>query len=138
MSYYTLSIYTSGGEDRWWFTKGSKKGRWFLFTGGNTFVEDMRAILGYDMGWYWRISWSFCSPLMILFIFVFFAISYGPLTYQEYTYPPGLEVLGWCMCLASVMVIPGYMVYFLIVKAEGKSLAEVNKKLSMQAIIKLL
>lgn len=83
------------------------------------FVKDMSVILGSKMNYYWIACWVFITPTILLGIFIFFCIGYGPLTYQEYTYPAGPEALGWLMVLAAIIAVPGYMVYFLIFKATG-------------------
>lgn len=111
-------------QERWWFPWGSQSGKFWLFTGADQFVQDMKVILKFEMNWYWRACWMVVSPVILLFIFIFFCVTYGPLTYQEYTYPPAMELLGWMMVLAAVLVIPGYMVYFLAVKAKGDGLTE--------------
>ncbi|XP_072040069.1 sodium- and chloride-dependent glycine transporter 1-like [Amphiura filiformis] len=111
-------------QERWWFGCGSRSGTFFMSTGASQFVQDMKVILKFDMNWYWRACWMVISPAILLFIFIFFCVTYGPLTYQEYTYPPAMEFLGWCMVLAAVLVIPGYMVYFLLAKAKGDGIME--------------
>ena len=35
------------------------------FYGVNRFVNDLHFMLGFRSGWYWKICWSFCSPVFL-------------------------------------------------------------------------
>ena len=83
-------------------------------------------MLGYKMGIYWKVCWMVLAPFIIGFIFIFFIVSYEPLTYQEYTYTSAGDALGWLMVAAAVMPIPVWIVYFMITQSQGDSFSEVN------------
>uniref|UniRef100_A0A023G0M0 Putative gaba transporter ixodes scapularis gaba transporter n=1 Tax=Amblyomma triste TaxID=251400 RepID=A0A023G0M0_AMBTT len=52
---------------------------------------------------------------IVLAIFLFSVIKYQPLVYAKtYAYPWWGEMLGWLMALASMVMIPAYMLYFLL------------------------
>lgn len=48
-------------------------------TGMDRFLGDIKSMIGFEPGWYWRISWGFVSPffmgvsLMIIYMFLFFS-----------------------------------------------------------------
>lgn len=46
---------------------------------------------------------------------MFSVIKYQPIVYANtYTYPWWGEMMGWFMALVSMIMIPAYMIYFLI------------------------
>ncbi|XP_033631704.1 sodium- and chloride-dependent glycine transporter 1-like [Asterias rubens] len=92
--------------------------------GINRFIDDMEVMVPSGMGIYWKICLSFLSPLVLLFIFIFFCITYTKLEYNEYTYTGLGEALGWLMVLFAVLAVPAYAVFFVITKAEGDTLWE--------------
>jgi len=57
-------------------------------------------------------------------IFIFYVVQYEPLVYMDYRYPWWGEMIGWCMTMSSVLVIPGYAI-FIFIKTKG-TLAEVR------------
>lgn len=92
--------------------------------GINKFLRDMSIMLGYKMSIYWKVCWMVLAPFIIGFIFIFFIVSYEPLTYQEYTYTSAGDALGWLMVAAAVMPIPVWIVYFMITQSQGDSFSE--------------
>ncbi len=79
----------------------------------------MSIMLKYKMGIYWKACWLVAAPFIIGFIFIFFCVTYAPLTYQDYVFSPVGEFLGWMMVVAALFPILVYMVFFLICRAEG-------------------
>ena len=47
-------------------------------------------------------------------VFTFSVVSYKPVTYMEYEYPWWGEVIGICMALSVMLVIPIYAIYIFI------------------------
>ncbi|KAH7731788.1 sodium-dependent dopamine transporter-like [Aphelenchoides avenae] len=78
------------------------------------FCDDIRAMLGFTPGWYWRI--------MILSSF----INYQPLHYQDYEYPYAANVLGVFFALSSVSTIPLVGLYMLY-RQKGSTFMEVSR-----------
>ncbi|XP_071496278.1 sodium- and chloride-dependent glycine transporter 1-like [Diadema antillarum] len=88
--------------------------------GVGRFVNDLKAMIGFEVPVYWKIAWMFIAPFVISFIFIFFCVAYQPLTYDDdYVYPPFGEALGWAMAVSAMILIPAYFIYFFIFKAEG-------------------
>jgi hypothetical protein len=55
------------------------------------------------------------TPIICVGIFIFYTVQYEPLVYMDYHYPWWGEMIGWCMTLSSVLVIPGYAIYLFLV-----------------------
>ncbi|XP_055603109.1 sodium-dependent dopamine transporter [Uranotaenia lowii] len=83
--------------------------------GTERFCEDIRDMIGFAPGIYWRVCWKFVAPLFLLFIIIYGLIGYEPLSYEGYVYPPWANVLGWCIAGSSMIMIPLVAFYKLIV-----------------------
>ncbi|XP_062553443.1 sodium-dependent dopamine transporter isoform X1 [Armigeres subalbatus] len=83
--------------------------------GTQRFCEDIKDMIGFAPGIYWRVCWKFVAPLFLLFIIIYGLIGYEPLSYEDYVYPPWANVLGWCIAGSSMIMIPLIAFYKLIV-----------------------
>ncbi|KAL1140203.1 hypothetical protein AAG570_000135, partial [Ranatra chinensis] len=83
--------------------------------GTERFCNDIKDMIGFKPGFYWRICWKFVAPLFLMFIIFYGLIGYEPLTYEEYTYPVWANILGWLIAGSSVFMIPAIAVYQLII-----------------------
>uniref|UniRef100_A0A131YKJ9 Transporter n=1 Tax=Rhipicephalus appendiculatus TaxID=34631 RepID=A0A131YKJ9_RHIAP len=62
-----------------------------------------------------RLGWKVFIPAMCVAIFLSSVIRYQPLVYAKtYAYPWWAEMLGWFLSLSSIIMIPAYMIYFLV------------------------
>ncbi|XP_065082711.1 sodium-dependent dopamine transporter isoform X2 [Ochlerotatus camptorhynchus] len=83
--------------------------------GTERFCEDIRDMIGFAPGMYWRVCWKFLAPLFLLFIIIYGLVGYVPLSYEDYIYPTWANVLGWCIAGSSMIMIPLVAFYKLIV-----------------------
>ncbi|CAB3379347.1 Hypothetical predicted protein [Cloeon dipterum] len=83
--------------------------------GCDRFCDDIKEMIGFSPGLYWRICWMFLAPAFLMFIIVYGLIGYEPLTYESYVYPTWANVLGWAIAGSSVFMIPGMAIYKIIV-----------------------
>ncbi|CAK5035241.1 unnamed protein product [Meloidogyne enterolobii] len=57
--------------------------------------------------------WKFTAPLSAMVLFVLFLFMYEPLRYPNgEEYPFWAEAFGWGLSACSIVVIPGYMLYY--------------------------
>ncbi|XP_067054469.1 sodium- and chloride-dependent GABA transporter 1-like isoform X3 [Acropora muricata] len=89
--------------------------------GANRFAKDVETMIGYKIWRWWPIAWQFCSPLVILGVFLFSVIQWKGVVYGDYKYPVWAEFCGWVLALASMLWIPG-VALFKIFKTPGDSL----------------
>ncbi|XP_003737551.2 sodium-dependent dopamine transporter [Galendromus occidentalis] len=82
------------------------------------FSEDIREMLGKEVGVYWKFCWMFVAPIFILVIVVSSVAGYSGISDQEYKYPWWAEIVGFILAASSVMCIPVTAIYYLIM-AEG-------------------
>ncbi|XP_064641154.1 sodium-dependent noradrenaline transporter-like [Lineus longissimus] len=88
------------------------------FYGLNQFCDDVKTMLGFKPGIYWRICWKIASPLFILTIVVSSVASFKGLEYEMsthvYTYPGWANILGWMLTLSSMICIPLIAIYKMV------------------------
>ncbi|GAB6026864.1 hypothetical protein CHUAL_013470 [Chamberlinius hualienensis] len=83
--------------------------------GTDRFSEDVAKMLGSPPGLFWRICWTFISPVFILMIFVFAMVGYTDLKVDDYEYPRWAIVIGWLLTCSSLGCIPTFAIYKLII-----------------------
>ncbi|XP_065199534.1 sodium-dependent dopamine transporter [Planococcus citri] len=79
--------------------------------GTQKFCDDIKDMIGFAPGIYWRFCWRFAAPLFLMFIIVYGLMGYEPLTYENYEYPTWANILGWIIACSSVAMIPGMAFY---------------------------
>lgn len=89
--------------------------------GADRFAKDIETMIGYKIWPWWPIAWKFCTPVVILGVFLFSVIQWSGVSYDSYQYPGWAEFCGWVLALASMLWIPGVAIYK-IVKTPGSSL----------------
>ncbi|XP_070156863.1 sodium-dependent dopamine transporter isoform X1 [Polyergus mexicanus] len=79
--------------------------------GTDRFCADIKDMIGFRPGVYWRVCWKFVAPLFLMFIIVYGLMGYEPLSYEDYVYPVWANVLGWLIACSSIIMIPGMAIY---------------------------
>ncbi|CAG9114764.1 hypothetical protein JYU34_007647 [Plutella xylostella] len=86
--------------------------------GTERFCEDIRDMIGFRPGLYWRVCWRYVAPIFLLFIIVYGLLDYEPLQYEGYIYPMWANILGWAIAGSSVLCIP-VVAIFKILTTKG-------------------
>ncbi|KAE9416554.1 hypothetical protein Angca_007502, partial [Angiostrongylus cantonensis] len=84
------------------------------FYGIDRFSNDVKTMLGFYPGIYWRICWMMC-PVFISAIFVMtvWQASLSPMKLLDYTFPKWSVGLGWFLRMLSVTSVPLFAIYML-------------------------
>ncbi|XP_071086750.1 sodium-dependent proline transporter-like [Haliotis cracherodii] len=69
------------------------------------FMCDIEMMLGFKPNVYWWAMWTVLTPLTILFIIIISAYNAAPAGYNDYTFEPWAQGVGWMMSLVPVAVI---------------------------------
>jgi len=84
---------------------------WFF--GADRFCDCVEQMTGHKPGLFWFLCWKYFAPAVMFAVFVFYVISYEPVTYgKDYEYPKWGEMMGLCMSFASMMWVPIYAIYY--------------------------
>merc|ERR1719244_248920 len=85
---------------------------WFF--GAQRFCDCIEQMTGHKPNIFWYLCWKFFAPAVMLAVFIFYCISYTPVTYgEDYKYPKWAEGMGLCMSFTSMIWVPGYAIYYL-------------------------
>ncbi|KAJ8391430.1 hypothetical protein AAFF_G00089040 [Aldrovandia affinis] len=103
------------------------------FYGTARFCTDVRMMLGFSPGWFWRVCWAFISPIFLLFIIVSFLVFPPEVKLFDYSYPPWTSVLGYCIGVSSFICVPFYMVYHFL-STPGTFKQRLSKSITPEAV----
>ncbi|XP_065548962.1 sodium-dependent serotonin transporter-like [Lathamus discolor] len=78
------------------------------------FSHDVKAMLGFTPGVFWKVCWVAISPALLAFIVISSLLDQPPLTLFEYQYPEWSISVGYLIAASSFICIPLYMVYKLV------------------------
>jgi len=85
--------------------------------GANRIIGALKAMLGITPSPFLSILWKYTAPLSALILFIFCIVMYEPLRYPTgENYPFWAEVTGFCLSACSMVVIPGYALYYIFCK----------------------
>ncbi|XP_055317230.1 sodium-dependent serotonin transporter [Sitodiplosis mosellana] len=87
----------------------------FWFYGVDNFSNDVESMLGQRPGIFWRVCWKYISPVFLLVIFIFSLLGYEDMLGEEYEYPDWSIALGWALTLSSILCIPTYIIYKILI-----------------------
>uniref|UniRef100_A0A669BW51 Transporter n=1 Tax=Oreochromis niloticus TaxID=8128 RepID=A0A669BW51_ORENI len=81
------------------------------FYGVDRFSDDIEEMIGHRPGRYWRLCWKFVSPCFLLFMVVVSFATFNPPNYGSYMFPAWANMLGWCLAMSSMTMVPLYAIY---------------------------
>ncbi|XP_030014811.1 sodium-dependent dopamine transporter isoform X1 [Sphaeramia orbicularis] len=81
------------------------------FYGVDRFSDDIEEMIGQRPGMYWRLCWKFVSPCFLLFMVVVSFATFNPPNYGSYMFPPWANMVGWCLAMSSMTMVPLYAIY---------------------------
>ncbi|KAI1713826.1 sodium:neurotransmitter symporter family domain-containing protein [Ditylenchus destructor] len=91
--------------------------------GIDRFTDDIREMLGFAPGWYWRICWTVGAPIFLMAMIISSFVNFQRLEYQDYVYPDTANALGIVFALSSVGAIPIVGLYMWYIQ-EGSTCME--------------
>ncbi|XP_006631949.2 sodium-dependent proline transporter isoform X1 [Lepisosteus oculatus] len=82
------------------------------------FSRDIKMMLGFEPGIYFKMCWNYLSPLSMLALLVYSIVKYEPSEYGTYKLPKWAEILGIFMGLLPCLMVPTGMVVS-VLREEG-------------------
>ncbi|XP_070559787.1 sodium- and chloride-dependent GABA transporter 2-like isoform X2 [Ptychodera flava] len=76
--------------------------------GGKRFIDNIELMIGYRPAgsWWMLLCWHFLTPAISVAIWLFFCVTWKPMTYGSYNFPIWAEGIGWAFLIASSSMIP--------------------------------
>ncbi|KAI0240679.1 Sodium- and chloride-dependent glycine transporter 1 [Lamellibrachia satsuma] len=74
--------------------------------GYDRLAADIKLMIGVHIGWYWKVTWKFISPITLVTLLVFSIVKFQPNKYRGYEFPLTAELMGCGLTLLSVICIP--------------------------------
>ncbi|KAG7229375.1 hypothetical protein INR49_012766 [Caranx melampygus] len=81
------------------------------FYGVDRFSDDIEEMIGQRPGMYWRLCWKFVSPCFLLVMVVVSFATFNPPNYGSYMFPAWANMVGWCLAISSMTMVPLYAIY---------------------------
>ncbi|CAG2225028.1 SERT [Mytilus edulis] len=85
------------------------------FYGVQHFSNDIQSMLGFQPGIFWKICWAFICPICLIVLFILSIYYYDGIELNGYVYPQWSLAIGWTISSISLICIPIYIIYLLIV-----------------------
>ncbi len=78
----------------------------------DNFVTQNYEMFGVKANIFWIVCWKYLSPFIIFFLFISSIVLFeAPVHGQNYEYPIGYVILGWCLNISAMIPIPFWMTY---------------------------
>jgi len=86
--------------------------------GGERMWQNIERMLGFRPMPIIKHIWTWGTPVLTTGTFFYSMAKFTPPTYGSYEYPVWGVIIGWCLALSSMLFIPGYAIYLMLV-TEG-------------------
>lgn len=93
--------------------------------GTDRFCRDIEFMLGRKTGIYWRLCWKYFTPTIMISIFMYFVMTWKPITYHDLEYSTSLQVIGWTISAIALLQLP-FMAFVAFKKQAEGSWKEVS------------
>uniref|UniRef100_A0A8C5SY62 Solute carrier family 6 member 12 n=1 Tax=Laticauda laticaudata TaxID=8630 RepID=A0A8C5SY62_LATLA len=95
--------------------------------GADRFSDNIEDMIGYKPWPLVKYCWLYLTPGLCLATFLFSLIRYQPLKYNNvYEYPPWGIAVGWVLALSSMICIPSYIIFIIIIALPQKTEAQIK------------
>ncbi|XP_057375161.1 sodium-dependent nutrient amino acid transporter 1-like [Daphnia carinata] len=75
-------------------------------------VKDIRFMLDFGLGIYWKLTWCIFIPIALAVIFIYAMVVYEPLkTDDGEPYPPSANAAGWLVAAIAILQLPIWGAY---------------------------
>ncbi|KAL3267706.1 hypothetical protein HHI36_006837 [Cryptolaemus montrouzieri] len=128
-----MDFYSASGIPLLWVCFFQTVGLSWVF-GVDQLCDCIQQMMGIKPGWFWRLTWKYISPAVMIIILISQCLQFQTLTYGDYKYPVWANVIGLCLSLSSMMWIPLYAIYYVI---KGPDTLIKNFRLGLKPTVKL-
>ena len=107
-----MDFYSASGMPLLWICFWETVALSWVF-GAARFRDAIHQMTGHQPPYLFYLCWKYLGPAVMMGVFMFYLVSYSPVTYGQYQYPAWAEAIGLCLSLASMVWVPIYAVYYL-------------------------
>ena len=93
--------------------------------GANRLSKNIFLLTGEKPKMIFMFSWKFVSPLFILVIMSLNWYRHKSVTYENYVFPIGAQIFGWCIAITSIAAIPIAAIHSFL-NASGDGFVQVS------------
>ncbi|XP_034664650.1 sodium-dependent nutrient amino acid transporter 1 [Drosophila subobscura] len=87
--------------------------------GLQNFCDDVEFMCNRRVSLYWRVCWSFFTPVMMIVIFIYSMVTIEPITYSEQYFPESANVAGWLLFGIGAAQFPLWWMWYISHHREG-------------------
>ena len=86
-------------------------------------LDEMSVKFHFLIKLYWKVCWTFITPVLLAVLVVWKFISTGRVKYGDYDFPDWVQALGWMFGVTSVLMLPLVSIrQILIRRSKGQEL----------------
>ncbi|CAL8087088.1 unnamed protein product [Calicophoron daubneyi] len=94
--------------------------------GVDRFRGNLKEMLGFEPGIFWRITWKYVAPVFILLNIIYGLSRTESLRLGDYEYPLWSRIIGWILSSIPIACIPMYAIYQ-IIRTKGTFRERIKK-----------
>lgn len=79
--------------------------------GVRRFSQDLKFMLNYEPGMFWKVCWAFIAPVALSVMFIYSAVTWTNPMYGDVAYPDWAINVGWGLTGVSVGMIPLFAIF---------------------------
>ncbi|KAH8329928.1 hypothetical protein KR067_008117, partial [Drosophila pandora] len=87
--------------------------------GLQNFCDDIEFMCNRRVSLYWRMCWSFFTPVMMIIIFIYSMVTIEPIKYSELYFPEAGNVAGWLLFGIGAAQFPLWGLWYVSRHREG-------------------
>ncbi|XP_037726426.1 sodium-dependent nutrient amino acid transporter 1 [Drosophila subpulchrella] len=87
--------------------------------GLQNFCDDIEFMCNRRVSLYWRVCWSFFTPVMMIIIFIYSMATIEPIKYSEIYFPEAANVAGWLLFAIGAAQFPLWGIWYISRHSEG-------------------
>ncbi|XP_017051843.1 sodium-dependent nutrient amino acid transporter 1 [Drosophila ficusphila] len=87
--------------------------------GLQNFCDDIEFMCNRRVSLYWRVCWSFFTPVMMIIIFIYSMATIEPIKYSELYFPEAANVCGWLLFAIGAAQFPLWGIWYISRHPQG-------------------
>ncbi|XP_016983406.1 sodium-dependent nutrient amino acid transporter 1 [Drosophila rhopaloa] len=87
--------------------------------GLQNFCDDIEFMCNRRVSLYWRVCWSFFTPVMMIIIFIYSMATIEPIKYSELYFPEAANVAGWLLFAIGAAQFPLWGIWYISRHPQG-------------------